>query len=827
MSSKGNVASITNCTGCGLCESLCPKKAISMRFNEDGFLAPCVDDTLCSECGLCLKKCIIADNDAPKKGSEEPAEYYAAWNQNSAILKQSSSGGVFSAVADFVLERGGCVFGVHWKDKETAAFTCVRDKDKLEDIRGSKYIPAIPDHVYRHVQEELKKGLPVLFSGTSCQVYALRTFLRKPYDNLYTLDIVCHGVPSHNIFKKYIHEYESQTGKEIRQIDFRNKIIDWINFSMCRNTTSGTKTQVVFRDDDFMKMFLRDLALNTPCYNCPFITHGRQGDLSMGDFWGIQAFHPEWPIENGISVVLANTKKGRKLLLDLQDKLHLESVTQDMIEPGAVYTIPFKQYPKRELPKQRPEVLRWLNTPDIPLSKVVNRFIGGRALDAFHMNSKNVAVLGFWYGLNYGAVMTSLALYRIIERLGYHPTLIDCTGFPGIPATDRDENSVFRQFIRNQTLSTTAVLSNREELDQLNKIFPNYVVGSDQLWRHDYTLGLGHFFFLDFVDARHRKIAYGTSIGTNPCKAPEWFRLRAADLLESFIGISSREQDGVEVLLNQYKHHAKLVLDPVFLADKSDWDACIHTPPTNAPQEDYVFSYILDASEEKNSLVARVAEREKAQLVSITDARQLAQLLNNTSNLPTPGDWLYHFKHCKHVVTDSFHGLCFAIIFNKPFTVISNKERGHARFTSLLSNFGLTNYLLETVQDLEKLERLPAIDWESINAQLAVMRADSIQWLAEKLNTPVDSSRTTRARVLARRHAFEDHMANEVNGRSHELYLLIAYPQLRKKYYKYKILSLFTFGKKRKKYRRKAKALREHIKEARNARRKYLAPFFQ
>ncbi|MBR4311492.1 MAG: Coenzyme F420 hydrogenase/dehydrogenase, beta subunit C-terminal domain [Akkermansia sp.] len=439
MKSVKNVKDVEFCTGCGLCESLCPRRAITMQINEDGFLSPHIDVDACTNCGVCLAKCIMAAPEQEKPGEQDKPETYGAWHKNAAIQGNSSSGGVFTAIAEFILSKGGCVFGVRWINKLHASFVCINSADELAELRGSKYVPAHTDHVYRKISDELKKGRPVLFAGTSCQVYALRTFLRKPYDNLYTMDIVCHGMPSHLAFRKYIEEYETLTGNTIKQVDFRKKIISWQQYSVVRTTTDGTQAQVKYTDDDFMRLFLSDCILNKPCYNCPFITNGRQGDLSAGDFWGIQRYHKEWPLDKGISVVLANSAKGRELLKAQQDDLQLHSVTTGMIERGAVHTIPFRKYPRKPLPDQRATVLSWLKAPEIPLSRTINRFLGKRPVTAMLMNDKNVGILGFWYGLNYGAVLTSYALYKQIETLGYRPTLIDCSGFPRVPESNRDE----------------------------------------------------------------------------------------------------------------------------------------------------------------------------------------------------------------------------------------------------------------------------------------------------------------------------------------------------------------------------------------------------
>lgn len=820
-----SVKKVENCTGCGLCESLCPRRAITMQINEDGYLSPYIDDTTCTNCGICLTKCIIANPEQKKQGEQDKPQTYGAWHKNATIQKESSSGGVFSAIAEFILNKGGCVFGVRWISKLHASFVCINSADELAELRGSKYIPAHTNHVYRKILDELKKGRPVLFAGTSCQVYALRTFLKKPYDNLYTMDIVCHGMPSHNAFKKYIEEYETLTRNHIKQIDFRKKIISWQQYSVVRTTTTGAQSHVKYTDDDFMRLFLSDYILNKPCYNCPFITDGRQGDLSIGDFWGIQRYHKEWPLNKGISVVLANSAKGRELLKSQQDSLQVHSVTTSMIERGAVHTIPFRKYPRRPLPGQRSTVLDWLKDPGIPLSKTINRFLGSRPVDAMLMNDKNVGIIGFWYGLNYGAVLTSYALYKQIENLGYQPTLIDCSGFPGIPESNRDEKSVFRKFIRNKALSTTTVFSDKTQMQDLNSIFPTFVVGSDQLWRYDFISDLGHFFFLDFVTPGHKRIAYGTSIGTDPCMAPPHFRARATSLLELFAGVSSREQAGVKVLEKQYNIKAELVLDPVFLPDAKEWSACAEEEANAINTEEYVFCYILDDTKEKKRILNHVLEREKASSVHIHDALKESIRTKSTTNMPTPAEWINGIKNSKHVVTDSFHGLCFAIIFNKPFTVIANRKRGYARFTSLLGCFDLTSYLIESYDDLKRVEGLPGINWEHINARLADMRGKSISWLKEKLDASTSPAQEKAERETLRQHEIQEGLMGHAETSAHNVFLAMNYSRIRRAYFLCYLRGFITFGKKRRKIREKKAELKNLLKRVKKIKRELASLF--
>lgn len=330
-----------NCTGCGLCANVCPKDAISMVWNTQGFLVPQVDTSACINCGLCVRMCpaqpdklkkpdVIQDQSTPTPTA------FGAWNKDTAIHKASSSGGIFTALSRLIFAAGGCVFGVIWNNKNTASFAKAENEEELAAMRGSKYTQAIPGMVYREVKNELGKGRQVLFCGTSCQVHALKQYLRKDYENLLLVDILCHGVPSRNLLNAYISKLEDTTGKELAQIQFREKAGDWHRYQVRKIFTDGSTLSHRNGEDTFMRLFVGDFALNRACYSCPHATFPRVGDITLGDFWGdLYSLHPEWPICEGIGSVLANTARGESKLHQLAESeqiiLHREPL-QNLID---------------------------------------------------------------------------------------------------------------------------------------------------------------------------------------------------------------------------------------------------------------------------------------------------------------------------------------------------------------------------------------------------------------------------------------------------------------------------------------------------------------
>lgn len=840
-----NVTDMPDCVGCGLCAEVCPVQAINMRLNLKGYITPEIDTQRCINCGLCAKKCVVGNSALSDLTKNEESESFAAWHTSADILKRSSSGGVFSALSEWVLSQKGCIFGVKWKDKYTAVFGMAENLQELAELRGSKYIQAFTDNAYQKVKAQLRTGRVVLFTGTPCQVHALNQFLGKKYNNLITVDIVCHGVPSHHAFRLYVDEFEAESGKTLTKVNFRDKIISWNQFSMARHTSDGETSHVYHRSDDYMRLYLSNKILNDTCYVCPFRKHGRQGDITLGDFWGVGRYFPNWQVRLGRSVVLANNRKGMNLLEKLKEtqQLNLVPITREMAVQG--YTIRFDENTDIEKPADRETWLFKLGQAD-RLSSITSEALGHRHLSAVTYGDKNVALFGFWYGYNYGAQLTSLALYRQLEELGWKPTLI------AVPNIRDWEN----RFLRSMGVRFTQQLETYEDYLELNKHFSSFVIGSDQLWRYQYASRLGHLYYLNFAAAGKRRIAYGTSLGTNPCQSTEEYRKEASYLLRFFAAVSSREREGVEVLKKQYRTDAEYVLDPVFLCDTGNYRAWAERSTRKLPEQDYVCSYIMDPDDGSlQNLITYISQREKAGTINMLDAtgfenvRKSLTLDNIIENLSTE-DWLFYIIHCKHFITNSFHGMCFALMFNKPFTVVGNELRGNSRFTSTLNEFGMGEYLLLSPQDINRVEKLPPIDWEAVNAKLDAERKRSVAWLRNAMEKPLNSemqeseemyqryyilSNKTEALIKQQAESLTKQIS-ELKKQVSELKtgaqkdrtafikqkdslaLCFSYNEIKWKYYRYRILSKILFGSARKKYKEKRRLYHNLLRQSRTAR---------
>ncbi|MCK9181583.1 MAG: Coenzyme F420 hydrogenase/dehydrogenase, beta subunit C-terminal domain [Fibrobacteraceae bacterium] len=292
-----------DCCGCRSCEQICPQHCISMQENEEGFRYPVVDESRCVNCGLCVSRCPWIEKPAIRIKLDKSIAY-AARIKDDSILKRSSSGGVFSALALLALKNGGVVCGCAFDDKLIAKHIFVTDEKELARLRGSKYVASDTNTVYKETQTFLKQGRFVLFSGTPCQIAGLIKFLNKDYENLLTVEILCHGTPSQKLFGKYIDWLSEKRGKSILEYRFRDKSKGW--GYLARTEDFPIQADV----DPYYASFLRGKTYRYSCYACHYANINRCADITLGDFWGVEVFHPDFYSSKGASCVLLNTENA-------------------------------------------------------------------------------------------------------------------------------------------------------------------------------------------------------------------------------------------------------------------------------------------------------------------------------------------------------------------------------------------------------------------------------------------------------------------------------------------------------------------------------------
>ena len=311
------IISKTKCCGCEACVNACPKNCISMKVDAEGFEYPSVDKTLCINCGLCEKVCPF--NKQEPLRCKKP-KTYAVKIKDDTVRILSSSGGIFSILASEVLGRDGVVYGVALSDDlKKALHFRVDNTEDLYKLRGSKYLQSKTGIIFNQVKSDLDNNKQVLFSGVPCQINGLKFFLRKEYENLLTVEVICHGVPSPALWAKYFDYLETKYNAKIHKVNFREKRNGWKTFGL---TEDGDNISQYLNQhqDPYMQMFLRNYCLRPSCYDCVAKKLESMADLTLADFWGIQNVAPEMDDDKGTSLVLVQTHKGEKFLDSLKNQ---------------------------------------------------------------------------------------------------------------------------------------------------------------------------------------------------------------------------------------------------------------------------------------------------------------------------------------------------------------------------------------------------------------------------------------------------------------------------------------------------------------------------
>ena len=551
-----NIAKVKpqDCCGCGACYNKCPVGAISMQENEEGFLTPVIDEAKCTNCGLCLKACPSLNTEF--KNNPQP-ECYAAMADDEIRMK-SSSGGIFTLLAEYILDKGGYVCGAAFDDNWDVHHIIVDNKEDLAKLRGSKYVQSNTEDCYKQIKKLLDDDKYVLFSGCPCQVAALYSFLGKEYEKLYTMDLVCHGAPSPKIWQQYLNEYDRT---EIKNIDFRDKSVFGWSTTMNIYMKNNCDIHLPPKKDSYYRAFLNNYSLRISCGNCHYAKIPRVGDITLGDFWGIEKSFPNLNDKKGTSLILVNNEKGKFIFNQLTFRL--------------LTSIPIKYA---------------INSPNYPLSK--SSPFNKKRKEFFNLASKHtvtdsinyvtgekydVAVLNYARYTNYGGILTAYAVQRTISKLGYVTKTIDfvCDSIYNIR---KKNNFTYKGKILiadgfKKYFDLTEECHNYQDLKNLNHKADTFIVGSDQVWRH----GGEHLwqwnvlpfiryrgvYFLSFADNCKKLISCSASFGVDEFEGNEIITTLTKHFLKRFDYISVREESGVDICKNVFDVNATHTIEPV------------------------------------------------------------------------------------------------------------------------------------------------------------------------------------------------------------------------------------------------------------------------
>lgn len=329
------------CTGCGACAAVCPRNCIAMEPDAEGFLHPVIREENCVHCGLCSRTCPVLSEIAV---AGTPAAY-AAIHSDEKIRRESTSGGVFTLLCRWVLERQGVIFGAAYGEDFSVEHRMITRLEDLSALRGTKYAQSRLGESYRQVRSCLETGQYVLFSGTPCQVGGLLTFLGKRYDRLILVDLICHGVPSPKVWQHYI-RYRGRVdaeGEAPVRINLRSKETGWPGYSIRFDYPGEKSYSSPNSKDPYLRGFVGNLYLRRSCYNCQYKGTARQSDFTLGDYWGVWSQLPEFHDQKGTSLVLLHTEKAKAIWQELAGEMRCAEVSAAAAltdNPSAVVSSP-------------------------------------------------------------------------------------------------------------------------------------------------------------------------------------------------------------------------------------------------------------------------------------------------------------------------------------------------------------------------------------------------------------------------------------------------------------------------------------------------------
>lgn len=322
-----------DCCGCKACANACTRNAISFHTNDYGFEYPIINGEKCIGCNKCVKTC-----DFQKKGDfgHTPIKGYAARHKDSSVYRNSTSGGTFTALSEWVIDRGGFVYGCVFNEDMVPVHKAVDRLEDLKPMRGSKYVQSDIGFVYRDVKQKLKENKYVLFVGTPCQVAGLSSYLgNTDSSKLLLVDLVCHGVPSRETFKKYVSYLENKYRRKVTSFQFRGKLYGWLRPVIIVTFEKGKNKWWFSTEDVYYNHFNKSNLQRSSCFNCKYSCGTRCGDITIGDFWGFQKANLQMSFREGVSCCLLNTPKSIEVFQSLN--LNTEEVNPDIIVQGNVH----------------------------------------------------------------------------------------------------------------------------------------------------------------------------------------------------------------------------------------------------------------------------------------------------------------------------------------------------------------------------------------------------------------------------------------------------------------------------------------------------------
>jgi formate hydrogenlyase subunit 6/NADH:ubiquinone oxidoreductase subunit I len=746
------------CTGCGACANLCPQKAISMKADLEGFLSPVIDKSCCTNCGLCVQVCpcnrLFLTNDV--------LNVYA-FASNDSVRSNSSSGGLFNLAAEWIISHGGVVCGAEYSaDFKSVSHIVIERTVDLLPLQKSKYVQSDTGLTFRGIRDALQAGRYALFCGTPCQIAGLRNYCavtKINADKLFALDVICHGTPSQLVWQTFLAETTEKARSEIASkllgraiissaivnADMRSKYKGWmtnLELELELELDDGTKINHIIRGEkhrnfSWWYVFLRlNVIQRESCYNCAYANLKRQGDLTIGDFWGVDKYIDGINDKKGLTLVLANNVHGEWLLRE---------VCLGSKKPIVNYRLPdniVSQLARMQKglnggwlrPEGRGEWFDKMNSMGFYHAYEYFYNLNNNAtLSAKKEFRFDIGIVGWYYSGNLGDVLTNWALNYFLRSLGQRVLFIQD---PYVPESKysffQKQNAEFVKKYYN--ISSYRTL---DQLGEMNGICDKFLVSGGQIWRWQWFKKRRGFYDLGFAADNHIRTSITPSLGVDTYDLPPeeydsdtFINCRAN--IQKFNKIFVREENGVKILNSTFGVTAQQILDPIFFVGKAAYETVANVSKKNVTG-DYLFAYFLNPSKATAKSVKDTAKLLGVELIYFVPPRNEKQDVHNKKMAivtdsgisPVDGglqDWIKLISNCKYVVTDSFHCSCLSVIFQKPFVCVSPKQETNGRFNFLYDIKLETNLLTqEEINNSESIAKKLTllIDWTNIVSQIS------------------------------------------------------------------------------------------------------------
>lgn len=727
------------CSGCSACYPICPTNAIIMEYNDEGFLYPTVIYEKCTNCGLCSKIC----PELHFEFNNNPLPVCYAMQAKDDIRWASSSGGMFTILADYIFEKGGFVCGVAFNKNENwkVEHIIIDKREDLEKLRGSKYVQSDKKDIFKKIKELLNKDKWVLFSGVPCEVAGLKNYLGKVYDKLITVDLLCASVESPKIWEKYLTENFIDENNKIKDIKFRDKTSFGWALQLSVYFENGDYYRGNGLENEYCRFYESKIMSRKSCRQCSFSSIPRVGDITIGDFWNVDYYDKRLDDKKGTSLILSNNSKGDAFLKSVKE---INKFTRDNI-------ILFEEIPlsfindtcNRGIFSKR----NWnLNDKRELFSKKLKLFDFNKVVSHFFDNKSDVGLVGFNGSHNYGSILNTYSVYNLLEKLGYITSII--VYVPKVYGYNNTYGSEFHKKYYQYTKS----YSNKHDMYELNNDLDTFVVGSDQVFTYgaDYfwdledvkNYGIKNIYYLSFANLDKNLISFASSYGRNCYWGDKDYLndykniLMTSYHLGRFDHISVREKDSIGLIKRLFNiENVEQVIEPVFILDYEEWDKIIAN--SKLTHKGKLAYYILDPSKEKEQAINYIAD--KLNIETIDASNNFGKEVE---------DFLYIIKNADFVITDSFHGTCFSIIFQKQFISFLNSDRGALRF-HLFEELKVNDRIINNLDELKnKKDLFDKIDYGETFEIIKQEKERAIHWLENALKNKRENKITPQLSMI-------------------------------------------------------------------------------